>query len=57
MDVIKAMFPGIRYYLKKNREVSKSLSQFVQDTPDWCRRTKAAIKKTNTKEELLNLWR
>lgn len=57
MDVLKAMFPGIRYYLKKNREVSKSLSQFIQDTPEWCRRTKAAIKNTNTKEELLGLWK
>lgn len=57
MDVIKAMVPGIRYYLRKNREVSKSLPQYVQDTPDWCRRTKAAIQKINTKEELLHLWR
>lgn len=57
MDVIKAMLPGIRYYLKKNREVSKSLSQFIQDTPDWCERTKAAINKINTREELLNLWK
>lgn len=57
MAVIKAMLPGIRYYLKKNREVSKSLSQSIQDTPDWCRRTKAAIQKTNTREELLNLWK
>jgi pyruvate,water dikinase len=57
MDVIKAMFPGIRYYLKKNQEISKSMSQYIQDTPDWCRRTKEAIKKINTKEELLNLWK
>ena len=57
MDVIKAMLPGIRYYLKKNREVSKSLSQSIKDTPDWCRRTKAAIKETNTKKELLSLWK
>jgi len=57
MDVIKAMLPGIRYYLRKNREVSKSLAQYIHDTPDWCRRMKAAIKKINTKEELLNLWK
>ncbi|ATW25618.1 PEP/pyruvate-binding domain-containing protein [Candidatus Formimonas warabiya] len=57
MDVIKAMLPGIKYYLKKNREISKSLSQSIQDTPDWCRRTKEAIKKINTKEELLDLWK
>jgi len=57
MDVLKAMLPGIRYYLKKNREVSKNLSQSIQDTPTWCRRMKEAIKKINTKEELLNLWK
>ena len=57
MDVIKAMLPGIRYYLKKNREVSKSLPQSIQDTPAWCRKTKTAIEKINAREELLNLWK
>lgn len=57
MDVIKAMLPGIRYYLRMNREISKSLSQFIQDTPDWCRSKRAAIKNIKTKEELLNLWK
>jgi pyruvate,water dikinase len=57
MEVIKIMLPGIRYYLKKNKEISKGMSQYIQDTPDWCRRTKEAIKKTNTKEELLNIWK
>ncbi|MFZ7102434.1 MAG: PEP/pyruvate-binding domain-containing protein [Peptococcaceae bacterium] len=57
MDVIKAMLPGIRYYLQKNREVSKKLPQSIRDTPDWCSRTKAAIQETHTKEELLNLWK
>ena len=57
MDVIKSMLPGIRYYLKKNREVSKKLPQFVQDTPDWCERTKEAINKTTTGEKLLKLWK
>lgn len=57
MDVLKAMLPGIRYYLKKNKEVSKNLEQFIQSTPDWYRRTKEAVKKINTKEELLYLWK
>jgi pyruvate,water dikinase len=57
IDVIKAMFPGIRYYLKKNKEISKSMSQYIHDTPDWCRRTTEKIRKINTKEELLTLWK
>ncbi|AOT71951.1 PEP/pyruvate-binding domain-containing protein [Geosporobacter ferrireducens] len=57
MDVIKAMLPRVRYYLKKYREISKSMPQHIQKTPDWCRRTREAIKKINTKEELLTLWR
>lgn len=57
MDIIRAMLPGIIYYLKKNWEVSKKLPQYIQNTPDWCTKMKAAIKKTNTKEELLNLWK
>lgn len=56
MEVLKAMLPGIRYYLKKNREVAKNLSRSIQDTPEWCGRMKEAIEKINTKEELLNLW-
>ncbi len=57
MDVLKAMVPGIRYYLKKNRETSKNLEQYIQDTPNWCVKMTKAIEKTSTKEELLNLWK
>lgn len=57
MEVIKAMLPGIKYYLKKNKEVSKSLDEYIQNTPDWCRRKKSDIKDIKTKEELLNFWK
>ncbi|MDF2890366.1 MAG: phosphoenolpyruvate synthase [Clostridia bacterium] len=57
MDVIKAMVPGIRNYLKKLREISKGMSQHIHETPDWCRRTTEAIRGINTKQELLNLWK
>jgi len=33
-QLIKAMVPRVKYYLKKNREASKNMSQFIQDTPD-----------------------
>src|SRR5690554_166169 len=56
MDVIKAMLPGIKYYLKKMRDIAKSLPQFIQKTPDWRRRMKETIENINAKEELLNLW-
>ena len=55
--LIKTMFPRVKYYLKKNREASKNMSQFIQDTPDWCQRAKETIKKINTREELLALWK
>ncbi|WP_313340422.1 PEP/pyruvate-binding domain-containing protein [Sedimentibacter sp.] len=57
MEVIKTMLPGIKYYIKKNKEVAKNLPEFIHNTPDWCRSTKACIKTKNTKEELLNLWK
>ncbi len=57
MEIIKTMLPGVRYYLKKNWEISKKLSQSIKDTPDWCRRMKETINNTNTKEGLLNLWK
>jgi pyruvate,water dikinase len=55
--LIKAMFPRVKYYLKKNREASKNMPQFIQDTPGWCKGTKEAIKKINTREELFSLWK
>lgn len=57
LDVLKVMLPGIRYYLKKNREISKRLAQSIRETPDWCREMKASIQKMSTREELLNLWK
>ncbi len=57
IDLIKMMAPRVKYYFKKYREVSKEMSQYIQDTPDWCRRTAEVIKKTTAKEELLTLWK
>ncbi len=57
IDLFKTMLPGIKYYLKKNKEVGKNLQQFVNKTPDWCRKTKADIMATGSKEELLKLWK
>ncbi len=56
-QLMKVMLPRVKYYLKKNREASKNMSRHIQDTPDWCRRTKEAIKIKNTREELLSLWK
>ncbi|MBB6214182.1 pyruvate,water dikinase [Anaerosolibacter carboniphilus] len=57
MDVLKAIVPRAKYYFKKYREISKIMPQHIQKTPDWCRRMREAIKKINTKEELLTLWK
>ena len=57
MGVLKLMLPRIKHYFKKYRETSKSMTQYIQDTPDWCRRTTEEIKTINNKEELLALWK
>lgn len=57
IELLKEMIPRVIYYIKKNRENSKIMSQYIQETPDWCRRTTEAIEKINSKEELLTLWK
>ncbi|WP_312810837.1 PEP/pyruvate-binding domain-containing protein [Sedimentibacter sp.] len=57
MNLFKTMLPGIKYYLKKNKEVAKSLQGFVDNMPDWCRKTKAEIMEIKNKDELLKLWK
>ncbi|KPU45995.1 chondramide synthase cmdD [Oxobacter pfennigii] len=57
MNVIKAMVLGIKYYFKKYREISKEMSQHIERTPNWCGMTIEKIKKVNTKEELIALWK
>ena len=57
VELFKAMIPRVKYYIKKNRENSKIMAQYIQETPDWCRRTTKTIEKINSKEELLALWR
>lgn len=56
-DLIKKMFPRIKYYFKNYREVSKVMPQYLEKTPEWCRWMTKEIKKVNTKEELLTLWK
>ncbi|MEL7567741.1 MAG: PEP/pyruvate-binding domain-containing protein [Dehalobacterium sp.] len=57
LELIKVIIPRVKHYFKNYREISKGMSQYIQDTPDWCKRTMEEIKKINTKEELLALWK
>lgn len=57
VDLIKKIFPRVKYYFKMYREISKNMPQYIQSTPGWCREVTKEIKKVNTKEELLTLWK
>lgn len=57
LELLKVMIPRFRHYFKNYREISKSMSQYIERTPEWCRSTTEKIKKINTKEELLALWK
>lgn len=57
LDLIKKMIPRIKYYFKNYREISKVMPQYLEKTPEWCRAMTKEIKKVNTKEELLTLWK
>ncbi|MTI46844.1 MAG: phosphoenolpyruvate synthase [Firmicutes bacterium] len=57
LNLIKRMFPRIKYYFKNYRRTAKGMSQYLQETPEWCRKKSKEIKAANTKEELLRLWK
>ncbi|HYE82061.1 MAG TPA: PEP/pyruvate-binding domain-containing protein [Clostridia bacterium] len=56
-DLIKAMMPRIKYYIRNYKEASKNMQQYIKDTPEWCRRMRSHIKEIQTREELLSLWK
>ena len=57
LEVLKVMLPIVMRIAKESRKASKNLSTFLKDTPDWCINMRERIKKTNTKAELLSLWK
>lgn len=56
-ELIRAMLPRIGYYLNMYRKTSKTLPQYLSETPDWCRRKADEIRKIRTREQLMTLWR
>ncbi|MFZ7132618.1 MAG: PEP/pyruvate-binding domain-containing protein [Eubacteriales bacterium] len=53
---IKEMVPKVIRYLKKTKAAAKNTSQFLNDTPDWCRGMETKIKQAATANGLLSLW-
>jgi pyruvate,water dikinase len=54
--LFKAMAPKVVHRLKCLAKAFLTLTQYLKDTPDWCRKMTARIKKTETKEELALIW-
>lgn len=57
MELLKVIIPRIQYYLGNFKKISKDMSRYIERTPDWCSETTEKIRKINTKEELLTLWK
>lgn len=57
LEVIKMMLPIIMGLTKNSLKDFKNLSKFLKCTPDWCTEMRERIKKANTREELLYLWK
>lgn len=57
LGLIKAMIPGLRNTLKRSKEVTKAMPNYLKDTPNWCRTMKERIEKIKTNKELLELWK
>lgn len=56
LDLIKGMMPKLIHRIKSIRKASKEMSEYLNETPDWCRKMIERIGKVNTKEELAYLW-
>lgn len=57
LNLIKAIIPRIIKYGRKTVKTSKDMPQFIKDTPDWCVRMTELVKKANTNEDLLLMWK
>ncbi|MDF2615105.1 MAG: phosphoenolpyruvate synthase [Clostridia bacterium] len=57
LEVISIMSPIIMRTTKKTLEASKNLPAFIEGTPSWCIEMRERIKRTKTREELLDLWK
>jgi len=57
LRLIKVMLPRVKHLIQNTLRALKTMPQFLNDTPDWCRRMTEQIKRVKTKEELLSLWK
>jgi len=57
LGVIKVMFPIIMRTTKSTLQASKNLPQFLKETPERCSKLREDIKRAQSKEELLSLWK
>lgn len=56
LELIKVMLPRIRKLIKNTIKASKNMSQYIKDTPDWCRRMTKQINNAKATDELSSLW-
>lgn len=54
---MKEMVPNVIRFVRNTKAATKNTSQFLKDTPEWCRRITANIRKAETTDDLLSLWK
>lgn len=55
--LLRAMFPKVRYYFGKIKDVSKNMQEHMKSNPERCLALTVRIQKIKKKEELLSLWK
>jgi pyruvate,water dikinase len=56
LELLGVVLPRVKRILQKTLKASRTLQQFLQQTPNWCSTMTARIRDVQTKEELLLLW-
>lgn len=56
-SLVKAMVPRVLHRLKCLARAFLTLAQYLKETPDWCRSMTARIETTETREDLLSIWK
>ncbi|WP_379145007.1 PEP/pyruvate-binding domain-containing protein [Paenibacillus sp. sgz500992] len=56
-ELLKTVLPKMMHSMKQTRKTVRTLPQFLEDSPEWCRRLTSRLQAATTRKELLSLWK
>lgn len=55
-ELIRILGPGVLHSIRRTRQAVRTLPQFLEQTPEWCRLLRTRLQAIQSREELLLLW-